>query len=133
MKTIELNDLVGEHLFTGVDESKTQIAEYEGSRHLLDSNIINFTLDGKTYSACEDPDDGYRSSMREIIETDTPTKNTFAPVKVLARMKIPGVDGSNILELVCLATSKVVLEVGTDNTDDYYPSFVASFTPENFQ
>ncbi len=27
--------------------------------------------------------------------------------------------------------ANVVLEVGTDNSDDYYPSFVANFQPEN--
>lgn len=129
MKTVELKDLIGEHLLTGCDESTKQIQEYG---ELQDCGVINFTLDGKTYSACEDPNDGYRSSMREIIESETPTTNTFPPVKVSAQLAVPASDGSNILELTCLATGKIVLRVGTDNSDDYYPSWVASFTPENF-
>ena len=43
-------------------------------------------------------------------------KNTFPAVK---------------LELLDCKTGKTVLEVGTENTDDYYPCFVANWSPEN--
>jgi hypothetical protein len=33
--------------------------------------------------------------------------------------------------LVCDKDGLVILEVGTDNNDDYYPSFVSSWKPEN--
>jgi hypothetical protein len=37
----------------------------------------------------------------------------------------------DILDLIDVVTGKVVLSVGTGNTDDYYPYWVAEFTPEN--
>lgn len=41
------------------------------------------------------------------------------------------VEHCDYLVLVSEITDKPVLTVGTSNTDDYYPSFVAHFEPEN--
>lgn len=118
---ISLESLVGPHVLTGVDtdlrESKYRAPDY-----------IAFTLDGHTYLATEDPEDDYRSSMQSIELTDTPTKNTFVGVEVLGRMSSSGYP---ILELLNAKSGKVILEVGTDNADDYYPSWVARYSPEN--
>lgn len=129
---MELKDLVGEHLLSGADfgiKPKNE-KEYEYE----DANTITFVLDGRAYLVTEDPDDGYRSSMRDITEvTGVAIKNTFEPVRVLARYRERSTYGSScdILEVIDIVTTKVVLEVGTDNDDDYYPSYVANFTPEN--
>jgi hypothetical protein len=102
-KTVSLEDLVGEHV-----------------------------LDGVIYIASEDPSDGYRSCLdRVIVSPSAEMTNTFPPIRVLARKKEPGSCSDDTLELVDLVTGKVVMEVGTDNTDDYYPSFVSNFSPEN--
>lgn len=37
----------------------------------------------------------------------------------------------DVLELLDVANGKLILEVGTSNVDDYYPGFVATWTPEN--
>lgn len=130
MNTVELKDLCGEHVLTGVDRTNQIFKSYGGDE---DSQVINFTLDGKTYTAAENPDDGYRSCMRYCAVSDEPTKNVFAPVRVVGRLKEQGGDDEapNVLQLFDVVTGKLVLEVGTEYADSYYPSWVACFSPEN--
>lgn len=48
-------------------------------------------------------------------------KNAFPPVRVMGKMK--GADDyrtNDTLQLIDVVTGKMVLEVGTDNSDDYY-------------
>jgi hypothetical protein len=96
-----------------------------------DCQVINFVLDGVTYTAIEDPNDGYRSTMREIATSDKSVSNTFTGQEVLAKMRENDKYEHDILDLIDVVTGKVVLSVGTGNTDDYYPYWVAEFTPEN--
>lgn len=118
---VSLESLVGEHRLSGVDMGSRKVSGEE-------CNTISFTLDGKTYTATEDPNDGYRSSMGSLIVTKEKCKNNFAPQRVVAHY----INGSHdTLEVIDCKTGAVVLRVGTDNSDDYYPSFVAEFTPEN--
>jgi hypothetical protein len=128
MKTIELDSLIGEHVLDAVDM-------FTEKGNTWDANLIKFRLDGMVYIAIENPDDGYRSMMKEIgVATnakDRAMKNTFMKHLVLAKKKVAGAYGDDILELIDVSTKKVVLEVGTHNTDDYYPQFVSSFSPEN--
>lgn len=130
---MELQDLVGEHVLDAVDCSNEQVKTWGGG--FENCSVIRFRLDGKVYVATEDPSDGYRSCMNDIVEVIPPPamQNVFAPQRVIARhhdVSTHG-DGADILELVDAFTNKVVLEVGTDNKDVYYPSFVSSFHPEN--
>ena len=119
---IDLDSLVGEHALDAVDLMP------EGTG---DAEAIRFRLDGIVYTATEDPDDGYRSCLKEITVSDAPMKNVFPSVKIEARKRTGGGYVSDVLELVDTITGKTVLEVGTDNTDDYYPWFVGAFWPEN--
>ncbi len=128
---MELIDLVGEKMFSGIDFENEQIKTW--GDNFEDCQCVNFILDGKVYTAIEDPSDGYRSNMKEIKESSINVKNIFEPVRVLARMKEDDEYGKNdILQLIDLRNGKIVFEVGTDNYDDYYPCWVASFSPENF-
>ena len=127
---MELKDLVGKHVLTGVDMDNKSIQQY--GDYFEDCEVINFVLDGKTYSAVEDPSDGYRSCMKEIIESVEPIKNTFPGQEILARMRDDSDYGKNeILDCIDVKTGKIVLSVGTESTDDYYPLFIGVFTPEN--
>lgn len=119
MKEIKLEDLCGERLLSGVDTLPE-------SNHYCE--VINFTLDGKTYTAKQDECDGYRSCMEYVRESDSATTNPFPPVRVIGRMMAGNNDA---LELMDATTGKIVLRVGTENTDDYYPYWVANFFPEN--
>ena len=130
-ETKTLDDLCGEHLLSGVDFESVDVKDW-GDRWVT-ANACRFCLDGVTYAAAEDEDDGYRSHMRDLIVVSGEPMNTWPAVRVLCRKAEPGryATGADILEVIDLATSKTVLRVGTDNTDDYYPFYVAEFTPEN--
>jgi hypothetical protein len=127
--TVDLDSLVGVHTLDGVDLSTERVERY-GS--LENANVMRLRLDGKVYTAVESPDDGYRSSMDRMFVEDCKINNEFPPVQVLARKKDrTSYQVNDTIELIDLVTGKVVVEVGTDNSDDYYPSFVSAFWPEN--
>lgn len=128
---MELKDLVGEHMLDAVDFSTERLPTY--GDNLEDCNVMRFRLDGVVYVAIEDPDDGYRSSMKELtIDGMASMTNTFPPVKVIGRFRAENdsYGGADVLELIDAVTGKAIVEVGTDNSDDYYPWFVSNFTPE---
>ena len=132
METVELESLIGLHILTGCDYNTEQIEDDWGGDFFTNCNVIRFTLDGKTYQAIENPADGYRSSMRHCIVSDTATKNVFAGVQVLGTMAIQ--DDSyrdRILTLIDVETGLIVMQTGTSRADNYYPSFVARFYPAN--
>lgn len=131
-ENVPFESLVGEHLLDAVDESTEQVKSWFGES-MENVNCIRFRLDGVVYTAVEDPDDGYRSSMEKLFVSQDEMKNVFASVKVLARIDEKGEygDRAEVLELLDLANGKVILRVGTENCDDYYPCFVASWKPEN--
>jgi hypothetical protein len=65
----------------------------------------------------------------------TEIKNVFPRVRVLARYVEGGhsdtyASTNDLLELIDIANGQTVLLVGTENSDDYYPSYVAKFWPE---
>lgn len=117
-ETIELDSLVGQHQLSGVDSGNLPNG----------ANTFFFTLDGKTYVATEDESDGYRSSMDSLEITDKVLSNAFQPQWVTGRMTG---DGNDVLEFIDSANGKTVLRVGTHDSDNYYPSFVSEFNPEN--
>lgn len=119
---MELKDLTGEHMLDAVDFSNECVKAMGGD--FEDSQTMRFRLGGVVYAAVEDPEDGYRSCMRELIVGDGPMTNTFTPVKVVGEYKSENAD---ILRLVDAVTGQIVIEVGTDHSDDYYPCFVANF------
>ena len=105
-----LEDLMGEHELSGVD---------------VEDECVIFVLDEIPFIAVEDPGDGYRSHMEELKVYTGDIKNTFPPVRVVGSMR------DEVLILTDISNGKVVFEVGTDNTDSYYPFFVSQWTPEN--
>jgi len=128
---IELFDLVGKHVLDAVDFSNEQVKDWD--YRYIDCQVIRFRLDGKCYTATEDPYDGYRSHMGSLkVSEDASMENVFPAVGVIGRYRTKGsysqVD--DVLELVDANTGEVIVEVGTENTDDYYPYFVSSFHPE---
>jgi len=127
---MELNDLIGEHLLSGVDSNTEAIKRY--GYVYEDCEVIRFVLDEKTYKATENPDDGYRSYLNDIDVTDEKVTNNFPPQKVFAKMKENGAYSvNNTIQFFDAITTLLVLEIGTDNTDDYYPYCVMRWLPEN--
>lgn len=127
---IELKDFDGKVMqLQGVDESHLSVEKW-GS--FEDASLIRFKLDGVVYVAIEDPSDGYRSYLGELKVDDTDITNPFSGVEVIGVYKT-GSEGRScdILDLVDTTTKEVVLSVGTDDDDDYYPCFVSHFQPRN--
>lgn len=90
-------------------------------------NGIVIQLDGKNYRCYEDPSDGYRS-YSEVQETDQECMNTFPPQRVMVKHY----DRSNNHGIeVYNPDFELILRVGTDNYDDYYPMAVWEWHPEN--
>jgi len=134
MSDVELMSLVGEHVLDAVDTFVEKVKMYEWRDDLEDANCIRFRLDGVVYTATEDPSDGYRSYLGKLFVSPTDElRNVFQPCRVLVRKKPDDRYGNtnDTLEMIDVVTGKTVLEVGTDNSDDYYPSFVSAFWPEH--
>ena len=131
---IDMENLVGKHLLSGVDMFNREVKQRWGNS-FEDCQCINFVLDGIPYTAIEDPSDGYRSSLDKIIKSNEEITNTFSPVEVVIHIQTER-DGywggeCKILTFIDTKNGKTVLCVGTDNSDDYYPSFVSDWMPEN--
>lgn len=125
---MELKDLIGEHYLSGIDLYDVPPEDSWGST----GNAFRFILDGITYEAIEDPSDGYRSQLKEIMISETPVNYNFPPQKVIGKMKDNDESYSNdVLEFYDPVTDKLVLAIGTMNWDDYYPWCVLDWHPEN--
>jgi len=130
-ETVTLESLIGKHFLSGVEMgSMPKENEYD----YADPNTVDFILDGKTYSAIEDPNDGYRSCMADFVvnREGVKVKNIFPKVAVFCRMADDGeYETNDILEFIDMVNGKTVLRIGTANTEDYYPCFIGTWTPEN--
>lgn len=111
-----------------------------------DIDVDLFCIDGITYGAFIDPNDGYRS-YGAIQEIDAKCQYTFPPQPVLVK----NVEINNTIEhndenygwsevenkyFICITDAinkKEVLLVGTDYSEDYYPRAIFRYTPENLE
>lgn len=126
------NDL----FLSGVDQGEIPagaLSDYDDA-----SNAIIFVINDAAYCAVENPEDGYRSCLRDDIGVLPATfvRNRFAPVAVTVAIRATSTDGSQygsaeVLVVKDKATGLAVLEVGTENADDYYPCFVATWSPQH--
>ncbi len=125
---MKLEDLIGEHYLSGLD---TDIKKAEETWQ-DDANVFRFVLDGITYKATEDPSDGYRSYLEDLETTEEKVDYTFPPQKVIGKMREDEDYSKNdVIEFYDAITTKLVLALGTDNYDDYYPSCIMDWSPEN--
>lgn len=124
----KLEQLVGVHHLTGVE--MLVVTEKNGWGYAEDVNAVRFVLDGVVYQATEDPDDGYRSMLGTIgvIEGAT-VKYMFPPVKV--RCAMSDEVNEEILHFTDMDNGEIILKIGTDCSDDWYPWCVMEWTPEN--
>lgn len=124
INNLEPKHLAGKRRFSGIDRETITI---NGD----DAEVVTFILDGITCQIQEDPSDGYRSSAGPITVVEDKVKNTFAAVEVMATHRSGGRNETDdILELRRVKDAAIILEIGTSNLDDYYPSYVCNYTPE---
>jgi hypothetical protein len=65
--------------------------------------------------------------MEEIKKSDVKVSNMFEPCRVVGTMDTV----MDIINFFDIYTNKVVLSIGTDHSDQWYPYWVAEFVPEN--
>lgn len=130
-----LDQLVGPH--------KMKHTPITDVRHPFDPDAggIAFGLDDAIYMVFEDPSDGYRSHAGPLLSfkgrfSDLGARRfDYCDLDVVCSMKTSnGKEGwerkeCEILEVRVAETGDLILEVGTENTDDHYPCFIARWTP----
>jgi hypothetical protein len=101
---------------------------------LYGSDSCMFKLDETIYEAEEDESDGYRSYLGSIEVRPDASAIFFAnPVAVVKVVEVNNgsnnyddVDGYHVVD----ADGHVWLQIGTSNTDDYYPCFRFVWSPK---
>ena len=95
-----------------------------------------FKVGNQVFEAVEDESDGYRSMMEEVYErTDWEQSNLNFFRRPVGRVRVEDVDenlfdGYQLVEVGDGAYGgHIWLRFGTDNTDDYYPSFIFTYEP----
>jgi hypothetical protein len=129
-----LENFVGIHKLSGLDQKSIKEKDAWGNREELE--VFLFILDGTTWQATEDPSDGYRSYLRQVVMSSEKVDYTFPEVEVEGRMmnktETDFWDNNNdVIIFKDIKSGKDVLEFGTINVDDYYPSCYMSWRPEN--
>jgi len=129
---MKLKDLVGSHKLDAVDFSEESIKTWDDI--FEDCQVCRFRLDDIVYLVCENPNDGYRSSIKDLsTDVNAEMKNTFTPIDIVARHITKSEYGNenDVLEIINVNSGKIILEVGTKCIDNYYPGYIARFHPEN--
>lgn len=121
----------GLHMLTGIGQTSI----HDGWND-TDIDGVVLQIDGKNYVVYEDREDNYRS-YGEMRETDEAPKVTFPAEPVYAWNKSDsGMDENQwrvdweSLELRNVE-GELVLEIGTDHSDTYYPWVIFHWHPEN--
>lgn len=139
-QTVTLESLCGTRMLDGHGEFVGVRGEYQDSS----PRVFVLRLDGQLYAFQEDPSDGYRSMLDCVLTIDAadlPPGSTvmFPPRVVEVRLRTAPLATSmyrqedRVLYGVDEASSLVVFEVGTENADDYYPSFVSRWDTAGFE
>jgi hypothetical protein len=133
-------------LLTGVERGPAGIDAKTLGAIGLASDIgeaFSFCVDGKTYTAFEDPDDGYRSALGFMVARDGNWCDcAFEPCALFATFSDgegdsrllppndPDAARAFLMQLHDPSSMAIALQVGTSHADDWYPCFVAFHDPE---
>jgi hypothetical protein len=96
-----------------------------------------FKLGATVFHAEEDESDGYRSMMREVKPVKR-TKEMVFFARPIAKVRVGEAHGRlrsssgnfDGYQLIDMQDHHLWLLLGTDNSDDYYPSFTFMYTPK---
>lgn len=132
----------GIHTLSGISDLiiKANNFGYNNNAYCLweDANGFVIELDNKTYVVFEDPEDGYRSCGKICEAKDGEVcTNTFPEQKVLVKY-FEGVHSNGwysphvwYYEFLNPETNELILKIGTEDYDDYYPRSILEYYPEN--
>ena len=96
----------------------------------IDNNF--FKLDGLVLEAMEDPADGYRSALSHVrVAKDTDEYKPTFFTQPVAQVRLRDIENPERWgwELVD-ESGHIWLQIGTDYNDNYYPSFLFSYSPK---
>lgn len=121
-------------------EQRMRIEEFYGIHTLSEIGQFRsedeshvFVLDGKTYIARENSEDGYRSIMDDISlatgDEELVFENRFPEQEVF--ISIYKSRKEEMMRMESERTGELILEIGTEEHEEYYPCAIFSFTPEN--
>ena len=128
MKTTLLPE--GKHEFSGIESFQYQDKydnTHDGYYIIIDNNVYVFEIDH---------DDGWRSYGNLYIPENVSVnniKNRFLAQEVIITQHHREHTDSNkeFYTITDVETGKVILEIGTDYTDSYYPMAICHYYPEN--
>lgn len=90
-----------------------------------------FKLNEVVYEAIEDPDDGWRSYLSSI---EVKESNGIFFKQPLAKIKVIKTENNDSdfdgFALVDVVDGHVWLQIGTDHSEDWYPSFTFHYSPK---
>lgn len=121
----------GKYLLSGVDEYQTTNDFYENI------NGVVLILNGEKYIMAEDQCDGYRSYGILVKNENVECLNTFPPQEVVIESKVTKITehfdsiSNEMMTIKNPFTNEIIIELGTENMDDYYPMGVFHYHPEN--
>jgi hypothetical protein len=105
----------------------------------VENNVLCVARKGRrkkiAFEAVEDESDGYRSMLEEVREVrevrEVPVEGRIFFATPIAMVTVQDADGEvDGWKLVDAKDGHVWLVLGTDNADDYYPSFRFDYTPK---
>ena len=119
---ISFEELYGIHVISG----------FENTIDKFGFSAVKFILDGKTYMAVCDPDDGWRSSLGCIVKTEDKCATNLPNIIVEIR-KADDKDLSGIVFIIRdnRYSARPFIWLGTLWTDSWYPSCEMRYIPEN--
>jgi len=122
-ESIPFKAFKGRHILSGVSYGN----DSEGF------SMIQFMLDGISYDAVCDPDDGYRSSLGGVYLSEKPCPKNLPNIKVEIKetQKETNINGIIFTIEDKRRPKKPILIIGTNYDDKWYPSCVMDYTPEN--
>ena len=128
MAETQLTNFKGNHILMGVEMGMRKVENYYCED---ECNYIKFTLDGITYLAIEDPEDGYRSYMKDLEIVDEKCKIKIPNIQVVCKMREDDIfEENDVLEFIDIMNGETILAIGTGNINDYYPYCVFEYYPE---
>lgn len=131
MDGLKFENLCGKHIFYGCELC---IEEFEDE--WIGKNVRSvclFNLDGITYKATENPDDGYRSYC-DALEVSDKLPKYFIPGGNLVMCSMKENEDwaeNDVLVIKDFKNGKEILRVGTAYVNDWYPCCVFEYNPEN--
>ncbi|MCD7996466.1 MAG: hypothetical protein LUH21_04450 [Clostridiales bacterium] len=132
---MDFKELTGEHLFSGFDCVPHVKNDNESKWDDYGDDCL-VCIDGINYLIIEDLCDGWRSHMTEPVITTRKIKNTFPEQRVIIKYRTESNDwegeDDDVVEIYSM-TGELILEIGTANISDWYPSAVHNFMPENME